>query len=111
MKEKSRGRIPLTLCVLVGLFLLMSGVLVLFVRPAAEALFDLHGGNSISGNPLASAVGIRQLAIGSMIILLALVPLADFLSFSGQIGVVSALRHGGTVPLVAGLGASAKSTH
>ena len=120
MKDRSRGNITLTLCIIVGLFLFASGIFALFIQSAADVVFDLHGDNSISGNTLAGAFGIRQLAIGSMIIVFALlrqfkglgivmlvgaiVPLADFLLFSAQIGVVSALRHGMMVPAILGIG-------
>ena len=120
MGDRSRGSLTLALCGLVGVVLFVSGMLALFIPWAADVLFDLPAGHSISGNPLAGAFGIRQLGIGTMIIVLALlrelrglgivmvvgaiVPLADFFIFSTQIGVVSSLRHGATVPVVAGLG-------
>jgi hypothetical protein len=96
--------------------LTVSGLLLLFFRPGADWLFDLGGAHSLTSNSLAAEVGVRQTVIGLVIAVLAvlrerralgvvmvlgwLVPLADFLDFAPVVGVVSALRHGATVPVV-----------
>ena len=116
MKSSFGLRAAYVISLLVGVFLVVSGVLLLFFRPIADALFDLHGDHSLTANSLATEVGVRQLVIGLIIAVLSmlkerkalgmvmvigwLVPLADFIDYAPVIGVVSALRHGATVPVV-----------
>jgi hypothetical protein len=103
-----------------GTFLIVSGALLLFAHEAADVVFGMQGENALQNSPLVSAMGIRQLAIGCMIVLLALsrqskalglvmlvgaiVPLADFVMFAPTIGWVSSLRHAAPVPVILGLG-------
>lgn len=107
------------ICLFPGLFLIVSGLLILFSPNTAGVIFDLKEIDQFK-EPLALAMGIRQLAIGLMITFLALssqaralglvmligalVPLTDFLVFYPVIGWVSALRHAIPVLLIAGLG-------
>ncbi len=107
------------LCLVPGIFLIASGLMVLCFPSFASTLFDIKDIN-VFKEPMAKAMGIRQLAIGLMIIILvltnqikalglimligALVPFSDFLIFSSSIGWVSSLRHAGPVPLIFGLG-------
>ncbi|MCB9271942.1 MAG: DUF4267 domain-containing protein [Lewinellaceae bacterium] len=107
------------LCLLPGIFLIVSGILLLFFPDLSQALFDFPG-KTISKEPIAHALGVRQLAIGLMIVALsvsrqtkalgfvmvigAIVPMADFLIFQPVIGTVSAMRHFAPVPFIFGLG-------
>ncbi len=107
------------LCLFPGVFLVVSGLLILLLPNSAGVLFDIKDIDTLK-EPMALAMGIRQLAIGSMITLLALsnqlkalglimligalVPLTDFIVFSASIGWVSSLRHAAPVPLIFGLG-------
>jgi len=106
--------------VLIGLFLIVSGGLLIWGQQAPAILFDMRGGATFESDPLTTAMGIRQFCIGLMIVSLAslrqtkalgvimiigaLVPLADFISFIPRIGVLSAMRHGGIVPVVLAVG-------
>ncbi|HRV84914.1 MAG TPA: hypothetical protein P5275_08640 [Saprospiraceae bacterium] len=56
------------LCLLPGIFLIVSGILLLFFPDLSQALFDFPG-KTISKEPIAHALGVRQLAIGLMIVL------------------------------------------
>jgi hypothetical protein len=105
---------------LIGVFLVVSGTTLVFFKPVADVIFGVSGSASMVLDPLSSEMGIRQLALGLIIFLLAvfreknalgitmtigwLVPLLDFVEFSHTIGVVSALRHGIPVPIVLGAG-------
>lgn len=107
------------LCLFPGVFLIVSGLLILFLPNAAGTLFGISNIEQLK-TPMALAMGTRQLAIGLMIAILALsnkvkalgiimvigaiVPLTDFFVFSVSIGWISALRHAAPVPLIAGLG-------
>ncbi len=86
---------------------------------AAATLFDITEIDLLK-EPMALAMGIRQLSIGLMITMLAIsnqiralgivmligsiVPLTDFIVFSSSIGWISSLRHAAPVPLIFGLG-------
>ena len=120
MKRSRSIFVSLILSILVGLFLVISGVLLIWCQQAADILFDMHGINTFENDPLTMAMGIRQLCIGLMIVSLAFlrqtkalgiimvigafVPLVDFISFIPKIGLISAMRHGGTIPVVLGVG-------
>lgn len=108
------------LCLIPGIFLVVSGGLILLAPNAANALFDLDAQNGFVENSLADTVGIRQLSIGLIICLLSLfrqtkalgivmvagsiIPLTDFLDFLPSLGILSAMRHGATVPVLWALG-------
>jgi hypothetical protein len=95
---------------LVGLFLVVSGIALVFFKPVADLIFGTTGTASMVSDALSSEMGIRQLALGLVIFVFAvlrekkalgitmaigwLVPLLDFVEFSRTLGVVSALRHG-----------------
>lgn len=116
MKMNKGVNIARHLCLLPGIFLIVSGIMLLFLPIPASVLFD----SKIQGDPATLSWGIRQLAIGLMITALSLsnqtkalayvmligsiVPLTDFIVFANTIGIVSALRHFGPVPLILGLG-------
>lgn len=120
MELRKGTRIALLICLLPGMFLIFSGVLLMFVHSAANALFDMHGQNALENNPLATAIGIRQCAIGLMIVTLAsyrqvralgfvmaigaVVPLVDFYAFISTTGLISSMRHAAPVPVILGLG-------
>lgn len=107
------------ICLFPGLFLIISGALLLFFPEAAKTLYGMPDAQ-VFRQPVAHAMGIRQLALGLIICALALaketralgivmmlgalVPLADFQIFRPVIGNFSALRHLATVPLIFGLG-------
>ena len=119
MNTQKGIRIAQYLCLFPGLFLIVSGTLQLFFPHAGSVLFDLPNVEALK-DPMALAMGIRQLAIGLMITTLvwshqqkalgyimvigAVVPFTDFLVFSPVIGTVSALRHAVPVPMILGLG-------
>jgi len=102
-----------------GVFLIVSGLMILFFPNAASLLFDIKNIDTLK-EPMALAMGIRQFSIGLMITALvlskqlkalglimligAIVPLTDFFIFSTSIGWVSSLRHLASVPLIFGLG-------
>jgi hypothetical protein len=108
------------LCVLAGTFLIVSGALLLFAHGAADVVFGMQGENAFQNSPLMSAMGIRQFAIGLMIVVLAalrewkplglamvvgaIVPLVDFVIFAPVIGWASSLRHAAPVPVILRLG-------
>lgn len=112
-------KIAKLLCLLPGIFLIVSGVLIFLSPDSASVLFDIKDIDSLK-EPLALAMGIRQLSIGLMITALAfsnqvkalgfimligsVVPLTDFLIFSSSIGWISSLRHAVPVPVIFGLG-------
>ena len=116
MKNPKGLRIAQYLCLFPGIFLIVSGSMLLLTSKNAEVLFDLDELDST----LALAMGIRQLAMGTIIVMLALtrqvkalglvmvigaiVPMSDFFIFSPVIGWVSALRHAAAVPVILGLG-------
>ncbi len=120
MKNRWLVTTCIVLSVLVGLFLAVSGGMLLWARHAADILFDMNAKDSFEYSPLVTQMGIRQLCIGLMIVSLAasrqiralgivmvigsLVPLLDFVSFAPTIGVISAMRHGAMVPIVLALG-------
>ncbi len=107
------------LCLFPGIFLIVSGLMILFFPNSASVLFDIKNIGTLK-EPMALAMGIRQFSIGLMIAALvlsnqlkalglimligAIVPLTDFFIFSSSIGWVSALRHAAPVPLIFGLG-------
>ena len=107
------------LCLFPGIFLIVSGLLILFFPNSASLLFDIKNIDTLK-QPMALAMGIRQLSIGLMITVLvlskqlkalglimligAIVPLTDFFIFSASLGWVSSLRHAAPVPLIFGLG-------
>ena len=107
------------LCLVPGLFLIISGLLILLVSDVAGKVFGITDIEKLEG-PFALSMGIRQFAIGLMIVTLALssqikalgtimligaiVPATDFFIFSPSIGAFSALRHAAPVPIIAGLG-------
>ena len=107
------------LCLLPGIFLIISGLMILLFPYSASLLFDIKNINTLK-EPMALAMGIRQFSIGLMITVLvlsnqlkalglimligAIVPLTDFFIFSSSIGWVSSLRHAAPVPLIFGLG-------
>ncbi len=107
------------LCLFPGLFLIISGILILLLPNLASVLFDINDIDKLQ-EPISLAMGIRQLAIGLMITVLALtnqikalayimligaiVPIADFFIFSSLIGWSSALRHAAPLPMIIGLG-------
>lgn len=116
MKNPKSLKVAQNLCLLPGVFLVVSGSMLLLASKSAEVLFDLQ---NLDGT-LALAMGIRQLAMGSIIVMLALtrqvkalglvmvigaiVPMSDFFIFSPIIGWESALRHLAAVPIILGLG-------
>lgn len=116
MKNPKGLKVAQYLCLLPGIFLVVSGSMLLLSSKSAEVLFDLDDLDST----LALAMGIRQLAMGTIIIMLALtrqvralglvmvigaiVPMSDFFIFSPVIGWASALRHALAVPVILGLG-------
>ena len=107
------------LCLIPGVFLIVSGILLLFFPSASQTLFDLPD-ISVLQQPFALATGVRQFSIGLTITVFALtkqtkalayimligsvVPLADFFIFKPVIGAFSALRHLATAPFIFGLG-------
>ena len=107
------------LCLLPGIFLVVSGTALLLFPNAAAAIFDVPAPQLLE-NPAFLAMGIRQVAIGLMIVVLAganqikalglimligaIVPLSDYFIFAPSIGQISALRHAGPVPVIFGLG-------
>ncbi|MCB0643923.1 MAG: DUF4267 domain-containing protein [Phaeodactylibacter sp.] len=119
MTENRGLTIATYLSLVPGVFLLISGLLILLAPDAAAVLFDISDADSFK-EPLSLAMGIRQVAIGLMITTLvfsnqlqalgiilivgALVPLADFFLFGPTNGWTSALRHAGPIPLILGLG-------
>ncbi len=119
MKKEKGIKIARYLCLFPGVFLIVSGLLLLLFPVAAGELFDIDN-IEILRQPMALAMGVRQFAIGLMITALvftnqlralayimligAIVPLTDFFLFSQSTGVVSALRHAAPVPVILGLG-------
>lgn len=107
------------LCLFPGVFLIVSGLLILLFPNWASVLFDIVDIDSLK-EPMALAMGIRQFSIGLMIAVLvfsnhpkalglimligAIIPLTDFFVFSTSIGWVSSLRHVAPVPFIFGLG-------
>ncbi len=107
------------LCLFPGIFLIVSGLMILIFPNSASLLFDIKDIDTLK-EPMALAMGIRQFSIGLMITILvlsnqlkalglimligAIVPLTDFFVFSSSIGWVSSLRHAAPVPLIFGLG-------
>lgn len=116
MKNPKRLKVAQYLCLFPGIFLVVSGSMLLLTAEAAKVIFDLEDLDST----LALAMGIRQLAMGTIIVMLALtrqvkalglvmvigaiVPMSDFFIFSPVIGWESALRHAAAVPIILGLG-------
>jgi hypothetical protein len=119
MTSTKKIKIAQYLCFFPGLFLIVSGLMILILPNSASLIFDIKNINTLK-EPMALAMGIRQFSIGLMITLLvfsnqvkalgfimligALVPLTDFFIFSPLIGWISALRHPAPVPLIFGLG-------
>lgn len=115
MELNKKTRIASLLCLFPGAFLLVSGILLLFASQAASALYGMQD-MVLMQSPIAQGMGIRQFAIGLAITVLALgrqpkslayvmligalVPLADFFIFGPAIGWASSLRHAGPVPLI-----------
>ncbi|MDF1613243.1 DUF4267 domain-containing protein [Stygiobacter electus] len=107
------------MCLLPGIFLIVSGILLLFFPVPAQSLFDLPSVDFLQ-KPIALAMGVRQFSIGLTITVLslkkqakalayvmligAIVPLSDFIIFTPIIGILSALRHFATVPFIFGIG-------
>ncbi len=119
MTTAKKIKISQYLCLFAGIFLIVSGLMILIFPTSASLLFDIQNINTLK-EPMALAMGIRQFVIGLMITVLvlsnqlkalrfimligAIVPLTDFFVFSPLIGWVSALRHLASVPLIFGLG-------
>lgn len=107
------------LCLLLGLFLIVSGILLLFFPILAQILYDIPNIDVLK-EPIAHAMGIRQLSLGLITIVLvltkqiktlayvtliiAIVPLADFIIFTPLSGMLSSLRHFSSVPFIIGIG-------
>ena len=116
MKNPKRLKVAQYLCLFPGIFLIVSGSMLLLSSEAAKVIFDLQDLDSSLG----LAMGIRQLAMGSIIVMLAMtrqlkalglvmvigaiVPMSDFFIFSPIIGWESSLRHVAAVPIILGLG-------
>jgi hypothetical protein len=116
MKNPKGLKVAQYLCLFPGVFLVLSGSMLLLTSKAAEVVFDIPNLDST----FSLTVGIRQLAMGAIIIMLtlsrqlkalgmvmvigAIVPMSDFFIFSPIIGWVSALRHVAVVPIILGLG-------
>ncbi len=119
MTTAKKIKIAKYLCLFPGIFLIVSGLMILLFPDSASLLFDIKNIDTLK-EPMALAMGIRQFSIGLMITVLvlsnqlkalglimligAIVPLTDFFVFSPLIGWVSALRHAASVPLILGLG-------
>ncbi len=119
MTTAKKIKIAQYLCLFPGIFLIVSGVMILIFPNAASVLFDIKNIDTLK-EPMALSMGIRQLSIGVIITILvlsnqfkalglvmligAIVPFTDFFVFSPLIGWVSALRHAAPVPLILGLG-------
>ena len=119
MTTAKKIKIAQYLCLFPGIFLIVSGLMVLILPNSASLLYDIKNIDTLK-QPMALAMGIRQFSIGLMITLLvlsnqlkalglimlimAIVPLTDFFLFSPLIGWVSSLRHAVPVPLFFGLG-------
>ena len=119
MTTVKKIKIAQYLCLIPGIFLIVSGLMILIFPNSASQLFNIKNIDTLI-EPMALAMGIRQLSIGLMITLLvlsnqlkalglimligAIVPLTDFFIFSPLIGWISALRHAAPVPLIFGLG-------
>ena len=119
MTTAKKIKIAQYLCLFPGIFLIVSGLMVLILPNSASPLYDIKNIDTLK-QPMALAMGIRQFSIGLMITLLvvsnqlkalglimlimAIVPLTDFFLFSPLIGWVSSLRHAVPVPLFFGLG-------
>ncbi len=116
MEAKTKTSIILVISYLPGLFLVISGLLLIFAPTTADALFGHKGMSSIDDNSLAASLGVRQLAIGLMIVILAIfrqvkalglimivgsiVPLVDFIAFYPIAGLLSTMRHVVVFPIV-----------
>ena len=119
MLVMNRIRIAKYLCLLPGVFLIISRLIMLISPDGAGLLFGIADIEKLK-EPMALAMGIRQLTIGLMITILAfsnqnkalglimfigaIVPLSDFIIFSTSIGWISSLRHLAPVPFILGLG-------
>ena len=66
MKNPKGIKVAQNLCLLPGIFLVVSGVMLLLTLQTAQVVFDLKD----LDNPLALGLGIRQLAIGAIIVML-----------------------------------------
>ncbi len=113
------------LSVALGLFLIVSGCLILFLPNLAGMLYDIEDIESLNG-PMALGMGIRQFTIGILVIALvvsnqlkalgyvliisAFIPLGDFIIFGSSVGWISSLRHLISVPFIVLLGISMNST-
>lgn len=93
MKNPKGIKVAQYLCLLPGIFLIVSGSMLLLTIKTAEVLFDLQN----LEDPLALGMGIRQLALGTIIVMLtltrqlkalglvmiigAIIPMSDFFYF------------------------------
>jgi hypothetical protein len=107
------------ICLLLAAFLLFSGFLLMFSPTLAGLLYGIDDVELLQESTTLG-MGIRQIVLGMMITVLtfksqlkvlsyvmlisALVPLADFFIFSASIGWVSSMRHAASVPFIVGLG-------
>jgi hypothetical protein len=119
MTTEKKIEITKYLCLFPGIFLIVSGLMVLIFPGSASLLFDIRNIDTLKES-MALAMGIRQMSIGLMIMVLvisnqlkalglimlvgAIIPLTDFFLFGSSIGWISSLRHAATVPLIFGLG-------
>lgn len=106
-------------CVLLSVFLLISGILLLFFPTASSLLYGIND-LELLGESTTMAMGVRQFVLGLMIAVLvftnqikalgmlmivsALVPFADFFVFAPAVGWASSLRHLTSVPFILGVG-------
>jgi hypothetical protein len=109
----------LFLAALFGLFLCLTGLVFIISPAGAVAAFGIDPSH-MADLPLAPAVGVRQIALGLAVFLLALrrqssscgsvlliaslVPLADFMIAGQAFGYTSAVHHLVTVPMSLVLG-------
>ncbi len=121
MMNKTEKNISIVriLCLLPGIFLIVSGIFLLFLPNLAQSLFDLPNINVLK-EPISLSMGVRQFSIGLTITILALakqtkalayvmligsiVPIADFIIFTPTIGMISSLRHFAPAPFIFGMG-------
>lgn len=104
---------------LLSLFLLVSGMMILFIPKMASQLYDLSD-STLFDHTLAKGMGIRQLTMGLVIFALlylnqlkplanvlitsTLIPFTDFFIFGPETGWISASRHLVSIPIIIGLG-------
>ncbi|MEO7119694.1 MAG: DUF4267 domain-containing protein [Ginsengibacter sp.] len=71
MTTARKIKIAQNLCLFPGIFLVVSGLMILISPNAASILFDIKNIDTLK-EPMALAMGIRQVSIGLMIMLLVL---------------------------------------